>query len=344
MKPPLRSHAWKSIIALVGALSIVGTTRSRAGAQELTHLAVVDSANAARLAWARAVAAMRTHADSTARREVVRAANAWPTQSAYVWGNAMLAARAKDTVTALRALRDYADLGLGRDLRADTSVARLLSAPGFAAVLLQHEANRAPLARSRVRATLADSTFWPEGVDVDPRTHRYYVASIRHRTIAEIRPDGTSRELITRDRPDLGAIFGVRFDAARGVLWATTSGVPQTQGYVPADSVIAALLKIRIVDGTIEKRWDLPVHTGGHVLGDLAIGPAGDVYVTDSNEPVLYRLRPGADTLEAIRNPLFHNLQGMAPTPDGKLVYLSDYSHGLLRVDLKTRAVTRLEG
>jgi len=79
------------------------------------------------------------------------------------------------------------------------------------------------------------------------------------------------------------------------------------------------------------------------MLGDLAIGPRGDVFMTDSNEPVLYRVRPGLDTLEAIRNTLFRSLQGIAPTPDGKLAYVADYSHGILRVDLGTNEVTRVE-
>jgi sugar lactone lactonase YvrE len=78
------------------------------------------------------------------------------------------------------------------------------------------------------------------------------------------------------------------------------------------------------------------------VLGDLAIGPRGDVWVTDSNEPVLYRLRPGADSLERVESPLFRSLQGVAPTPDGSAVYLADYSHGLLRVETATRRVARL--
>ena len=38
---------------------------------------------------------------------------------------------------------------------------------------------------------------------------------------------------------------------------------------------------------------------------------------------MLYRLRPWADTLETLRDPLFHSLQGLAPSPDGKLLYLS---------------------
>ena len=195
------------------------------------------------------------------------------------------------------------------------------------------------VALGRVRATLPDSTFWPEGMDYDPRTERYYIASVRHRTIAEVSPSGATRELWPRGRSDLGAVLGVRVDPVRGVLWATTSGIPQQAGYVPADSGVAALLRVRIANGAIERRWDLPAVPRGHTLGDLAVGPSGDVFVTDSNEPVLYRLRPGADTLEHFSNPLFKSLQGLAPTPDGRVLYVADYSKGILRVDLVTNEV-----
>ena len=180
-------------------------------------------------------------------------------------------------------------------------------------------------------------------MDYDPRSGSFYVTSVRHRTIAEITRVGAVRELWPRGRSDLGAIFGVRVDSPRGVLWATTSGLAQTEGYRPADSAIAALLRVRISDGAIERRWDIPVSPGGHVLGDLAIGPRGDVYFTDSNAPVLYVLRTGSDTVERITNPLFRSLQGVAPTPDGQVVYLADYSHGLLRLELASGQVRRLE-
>jgi hypothetical protein len=172
------------------------------------------------------------------------------------------------------------------------------------------------------------------------------VASIRHRTITEIQADGSARELWAADGATsgvtVGAMFGVRVDAARRVIWATTSAVPQMVNYGAADSTIAALLRVRLSDGAIERRWSIPPAPAGHVLGDLAIGPNGDVFVTDSNDPVLYWLRPGADTLEAVRSPLFRSLQGMAPTPDGRLLYLADYSHGILRVNLETKSVVRV--
>jgi sugar lactone lactonase YvrE len=306
-------------------------------------VAARDSAAVARAAWARAGAASRANDVNTARREIARAVGAWPTQPAYLWAGARLAAAARDTAALEQALAAYARLGLGRDLRADTTIARFLTLPAFGSIVASHVANHAPLARSRVRASLPDSTFWPEGMDYDSRTGNFYVTSLRHRTIAEITPTGAVRELWPRGRAELGAIFGVRVDPARRVLWATTSGLPQTKDYQPADSAIAALLRVRISDGAIEQRWDIPAAPGGHVLGDLAIGPRGDVYFTDSNAPVLYLLRTGRDTLERVTNPLFRSLQGIAPTPDGRVLYVADYSHGLLRLELASGRVTRLE-
>jgi hypothetical protein len=74
----------------------------------------------------------------------------------------------------------------------------------------------------------------------------------------------------------------------------------------------------------------------------VAIGPLGDVYASDSRDPVLYRLEDGVDTLQAIRHPLFRSLQGVAPAPDGRTVFVADYSHGLMRVDVITGDVVRI--
>ena len=314
-----------------------------ASAQQPTGIATVDSASVARAAWGRATKALFNHQIDEARQEVKRAAGSWPVQPAYVWAEALLAARAGDTATTLNALSAYASLGLGRPLRAESAFAPYVNLPAFAGVIALHNANGASMVRSRAVGRLADSTFWPEGVDYDPRTRHFYVASVRYGTIAEIRPNGETRELLPRNSKAVGAVLGVRVDTTRGVIWATTSGIAQMANYVPADSAIAALLRLRISDGVIERRWDLPVIPRGHVLGDLAVGPNGDVFVTDSNDPVLYRLRPGADTLESIRHPLFRSLQGMAPTPDDGALYVADYSHGILRVNLAAKTVIRLD-
>jgi sugar lactone lactonase YvrE len=187
-----------------------------------------------------------------------------------------------------------------------------------------------------------DSTLWPEGVDYDARTGSFLLASIRRRTLVRVARDGSGRQLWPDQTPGIGAMLGVRVDAARRRIWATTSGMTQMEGYAPGDSAIAALLLVDPATGRIERRWDLPVVPGGHVLGDVAVGAGGEVWMTDSNEPVLYRLRPRVDTLERFRHALFRSLQGAAPTRDGRFVYVADYSHGLLRVRVSDGSVIRL--
>ena len=321
--------------------AVLASTRAT-NAQIPTGIAAVDSAAVARVAWSHASAALAERKVDVARTEIEHAANAWPTQPAYLWASATFAAQAGDTSRLRDRLAALSALGLGRELRRDSTFARYAGRPSIAPLLAALSASAAGDPRSHVRATLSDSTFWPEGVDYDSRTGRFYVASVRHRTVAELIPGKPARELWARDRPDMGAVYGVRVDAARGVLWVTMSAPRPIHGEPRGDSTIAGLLRVRLRDGTIERRWNVPPSPGGHTLGDLAVGPTGDVFMTDSNQPVLYRLRAGADTLERITHPLFRSLQGIAPAPDGGIVYVADYSHGLLLVDVETSTVERL--
>lgn len=310
-----------------------------AGAQ-LSGIAAVDSATTARAAYRRAAGATDA---ATAYREVERASRAWPTQPAYLWARATLAARARDTAATLAALDEYASLSLGRDLAAAKDFAFLTDLAAFKDVARRHEANRAPWAVSRVVREAGDSAFWPEGIDFDPATGSFYLGGIRRGTIMRIDSAGRATTFWAGDGDRRrAAVLGVRVDVRRRVLWATTSGIPQRERFSTGDTANASLLQIDLDDGVVKRRWDLVASPGGNVLGDLAVGPDGDVFFTDSRHPVLYRLRPGMDTLEATTHRLFYSLQGLAPAPDGRSLYLADYSHGLLRVDLRSGAITRL--
>ena len=321
---------------------ITSCLTSTAAAQSLAGIPEVDSASVARQAWAHASRALQNGHIVAARDDLWIAQRAWPTQPAYSWTLAELSARLADTSSLNAALEQYTSLGLGRDWHGHSTLTRYALRRSFASVFGRLYENAQPRGALRIVATLPDSTFWPEGVDYDPVTGSYFLASVRHRTVAELRRDGSLRYLWYPDQRDLGAILGVRVDRKRHVLWATTSGIPQAEGYLPADSTIAALLEIHIDDGAIVRRWSLPPVPGGHVLGDLAVGPDGDVFLTDSNQPVLYRLRSGGDTLEHFTHPLFRSLQGLAPSPSGRDLYVADYSHGLLRIELSSHSVRRV--
>lgn len=302
---------------------------------------VVDSALVARQAYANAGRMMRASDLAGARAEIARAASAYPIQPVYTWVQASLAARANDTSGVKAALEAYARLGVGRDVAKEPAFRAIASAPALQPAIRAHLENLRPLANSSVRHRLSDSAFWPEGIDYDAAGDRFFIASVQFGTISEVDKTGRMRDVMPRRQPGIGAMLGVRYDAPRKVLWATTSAVEQSGTYVEADSAVASLLRIRVADGSIERRWDVP-RTARHALGDLAIGPRGDVFFSDSRDPVLYWLPAGGDSLIAIRDPHFRSLQGIAVDPRGDALYVADYSHGLLRIELATRAVSWL--
>ena len=336
----MRWHAGRMGLAWLSLLLVL--LSREATAQAMTGYPAADSAAVARAAWARAAAARRAGDAVRARDEAAHAALAWPTQPAYALGWAAAAARIADTASVLRALTLYASVGFGYDARTDTTFASYLRTAPFVGVGRMLTRNAAPRVHSRARTIAADSTFWPEGLDSDPRSGRLYLTSVRHGAVAEVAADGQVREVVRKGQLR-GAVLAARVDTARNALWLTLSGISQMDGYQPADSTIGALVRVALSDGRVQRRWNLPAISGAHALGDLIVSRSGDVFLTDSNEPVLYRLRAASDTLEMLRHPLFRSLQGMAESADGAVLYVADYSHGLLRVELATNAVSRLD-
>ena len=325
-----------AMLAVVALLDL--SSGASCAAQSANHARSADSAAAARAEWQSAMTFLRGNDLASARGAMDRAEAMWPSQPAYVWARAVLAARAGDTLALLDALRDYDALGLGRDL-SDTTFNQYRALPDFRAIADAHGRNRQVLSRSRVHLTLSDSTLWPEGMDVDRMTGTTYVASVRHRTIVAVHPDGRQRELVARGAAGIGAVMGVRVDPRRRALWATAVGLRQMEGWLPGDT-LAFLMRINLESGAIERRWTLDP-SRPHVPGDLAIATDGTVLVTDSRSPSIHRLRPGIDTLETITHPLFRSLQGIAEGRPG-VAYVADYSHGLLRINLATLEVRRL--
>jgi hypothetical protein len=259
-----------------------------------------------------------------------RAYEAWPGQWVYAYGLASLAAAARDTAQVVRGLAALADLGAGPELERDTTLARYATAAVVAPVWARIEANRSPLVKSRALSTRLPDDFYPEGVSHDPRTGRFYVASIRHRSIAVVEPDGSARDFVRPGQDGFLAGLGVRVDAERGLVWATCAALPQMEGYAAADSGRGAIYAFELASGRLRVRHELPAASGGHVPGDLAVAPNGDVYLTDSLEPVIYRLCGERGALETwATHEEFRSLQGLALTTDENVLVVADYSHGL---------------
>jgi hypothetical protein len=335
------------LLALALASGFVCGSRAyaqRDGTSRISPSPQADSADQARAAYRRASAAYRQRDIATARREMARAADWWPTQQAYLESSAALAAKAHDTTDVVRWINRLADLAIGGTVAADTAFRAFAGDQVFDAAASRLVAATAPLARSRVRLTVADTMLHPEGVTFDARSGRWFIGSVRQRRVVVVERDGSTHDFVRTGADGIGGVFGMAIDSARRVLWVATTALPRMMGFTPADSGRVGVYGYDLETGRLKRSAWMPRDSSvAHTFGDVAIAPNGDVYVSDSQAPWIHTLPNGGDSLvRFVSHPLFRSLQGMAISPDGTTMFAADYSHGLLRIDLATRSVSLL--
>ena len=341
---PISRRRSSSIIAAAAISVLAPALGAQGDARPVPTAPQADSAALARAAYRRAVTAYRQRDLPTARQEMRRAAEMWPTQQVYLESAASLAALARDTADAAMWLGRLADLGVGNGVATDTAYRALVGATAFDAAASRLSAATSPLARSTVRLTLADTMLHAEGVTYDGRSRRWFVGSVRQRRIVAIDHDGRVHDFVKPAGDGLAGVFGMAMDPVRRTLWVATTALPRMEGFTSSDSGHVGVFGYGLESGRLRRAaWAPRDSSTAHTFGDVVVAPNGDVYVSDSQAPWILRLAAGGDSLARFTtHPLFRSLQGMAITPDGKTMYVADYSHGLLRIDLASRDVSAM--
>jgi sugar lactone lactonase YvrE len=321
-----RSFLWS-------ALALACATPARAAAQD-------DPVLASRAAYQQAVKAYEAHDVPAFLAHAREAQRLRPDHGGVTYALASAFAMSGDTAGAFAMLRRFALLGYTADVMADSDLASLRSLKAFDVIRQSLARNAEPVMRSQPAFTLPERDLLTEGLAYDARTGAFLVGSVHHRKILRVDRSGRVTEFVAPGCDGLWAPLGMRTDSARGLLWVATTALPQMVGYDSADADRSGLFAFDLTTGMLRGRFLLPRDGSPHALGDVAITRAGDVYASDSRGPAIYRVRAGADTIEAfVRSSLLLSAQGMAFDRDERTMYVADYSRGILRVDLASRSI-----
>jgi sugar lactone lactonase YvrE len=238
---------------------------------------------------------------------------------------------------AIATLASLAARGLAGDPAKDAALAPLATHPEFARLAAQMAGNAAPRGHLTVAQTLPAQTGIIESAVVDARG-RWFFGDVRQRCIWVRAADGTLARFSGENDGLLG-VFGLAVDEARGALWAGVSAVDVTQNFNAANEKgWGYLAEYDLATGKFRRSFQIPRPGGQHVLGTVRLGPDGAVYASDSSTPVIWRLAPGANELEAwLEHPDFLSLQGVAFSADGRTLYVADYANGVWAVDVATK-------
>jgi glucose/arabinose dehydrogenase/mono/diheme cytochrome c family protein len=123
---------------------------------------------------------------------------------------------------------------------------------------------------------------------------RVFIGSIVQRDIFLVKPGASTAEVwISADNETTLGVYGLFADDRSNTLWACFSSFPGSQGSPQAPSALNAY---DLHTGKLKTRYPLP--SGGAFCNDIAIGPDGTAYVTDSDNMEIDRLPGGGGRLQ----------------------------------------------
>jgi hypothetical protein len=181
---------------------------------------------------------------------------------------------------------------------------------------------------------LDDAGLVPEGIAWDAAGRRHFVGSIAKRKIVVREASGAVHDW-SRPEDRLEAVLGLAVDARRHALWAvTTNGFEDAARRERRNAVV----RYDLATGRLAARHDVP---DAMQLNDVAVGPDGALYTTDSAAGSLFRMRSGDAGFTRIGAAgALPGANGVAVAPDGT-VYVA-IATGIGRLDPANDTLQRL--
>ena len=274
-----------------------------------------------------------------------KASELFPEHPALQYRAACASALVGNKEEAVAYLRRVVEMKVWQDLSGNTDFDTIRTDPAFQAIVTDMKSLKDHVGTSRSAFRLTQKDLIVEGVTHDPVGGDFYVGSVHRRKILRVGRKGKAEDFTKEKQDGLGSVLGIKVDATGRHLWACTSGMPQMIDATDEEKGRAALMHYDLRTGALVAKHPLGGGTAGHNCNDLTIGTGGDVFVSDAESGEILKLAAGSSELTPfIEAGRLKNPQGLALSPDGKILFAADYGGGLYRIDVATRTMTPLHG
>ncbi|HRH43907.1 MAG TPA: hypothetical protein PKY82_19910 [Pyrinomonadaceae bacterium] len=246
------------------------------------------------------------------------------------------------TSEAITSLTKLAAMKLVYPIEKDDDFASLKTTADFQNLVKTFEANAKPTNQAQTAFNVHEKGLVAESVAYDAKTKNFYLASVAGRKILKVGADG--KTTIFADKSlGLWSVFGIKIDSKRQILWAASSAHKQMPDLKAEENGMTGIFKFDLKSGKLIKKYSVSNQPKAHWLGDLSIAPNGDVYATDSINPMIFIIRRAKDEIEPfLESANFVSPQGLDFTPNGKYMLMADYSKGIFKINLATKEVTKI--
>jgi hypothetical protein len=170
----------------------------------------------------------------------------------------------------------------------------------------------------------------PESIAAGP-DGTLYLGSQTASVIYRARPGETiATPFIDMKGPPGAFLLGVMADGATNTLW--TCEIMSMDRSSPLLKAVSRLRSFDLASGAPRQTIALPSPT--NICNDFVVGPDKALYLADTSNAQVLRLRPGSSTLETvIQNPALYGVDGITFL-DGQLYVNTVWSNALFRIPL----------
>ena len=229
-------------------------------------------------------------------------------------------AAAKQWTETIDWLRKVVVFNAGLDPSRDTIFAALRGTREFQAILAAARASTPAVSQSSVAFKLKQGDLVPESMAFDPARERFYFGSMRKGQVIECTTTGNCRQFVS----GLGTVLGMKVNGSS--LWLLNN-----------ENNASYLMRYQLASSRLVNKFS--VSGPGHNFNDLVFSPGGDVYITDTRATAVWRLAPKGVSLTRLPQ-RFDFANGIAISPQGRLLYVSTFPDGITVLDLKTGRTT----
>ncbi len=247
------------------------------------------------------------------------------------------------TTEALDIIRGLAEkqIGIVTNVETDPDLEAVRKLPEFVVVKELIEPLLVPVIRSEPAFTIDEPDLIPEGMTYDRVEKSFYMGSLYKSKIIKIDAAGNTQDFVRERQDGLVPVVGMKVDPERRLLWAVTGyGTPREK--LPSELLgTAGVFKYDLASAALIKKYMLP-RGERHFLNDLVLTKSGDVYITDSNVPAIYRISATTDTIEKFMDlPGVPYPNGIDISPDEHRLFVA--ANDIYSVDLATKTFKALQ-
>lgn len=181
--------------------------------------------------------------------------------------------------------------------------------------------------------------MYPEGVAYHSQQKLFYVSSVKTGTIGSVDAAGMYKKIYEDSL--LKSSYGMKVDNKNNRLLVCISDGNYSKFSTPATyKKMARLIAVDLATGT--KKWDVnldKLYAGNHFANDLTLDEKGNIYITDSYSPVIYKVDAAGKATVFAESEWFRSedvgLNGIIYHPQGYLLVAHNTNGALFKVDIK---------